>query len=236
MFYSDDESGQDFYAAVKHYLAGTKSTIVSTQTIEDTDSAAPASQVTAMRSSGANVLIAAPTGAACVTLMDEAAAQGWTPAFYMSSVCPTSLFDLAGKAANGVYLDQYFMDPTRPPYSTNPAAKAAEAAIKKYSPGTPINNTSMAGYAYAEPFFAAVKAAAASPLGLSRLGLLVAATHLTFQPTLNLPGVGYSLNYPSQEVAMEAADLTQYNASSKTFTYVKQYDFRGQMTGIASTK
>jgi branched-chain amino acid transport system substrate-binding protein len=236
MFYSDDQSGQDFYSAVQHYLAGTKSKIVSTQTIEDTDSAAPASQVTSMRSSGANVLVAAPTGAACVTLLDEVAAQGWTPTTYMSSTCPTFLFDLAGKAANGVYLDQYILDPTRPPYNTNPAVEAAAAAIKKYIPGATISNTSIAGYAYAEPFLAAVKAAAASPLGLSRLGLLEAATHLAFQPALTLPGVTYSLNYPNQAVAMEAAELTQYNASSKTFTYIKLYNFRGQMTGIASTK
>jgi branched-chain amino acid transport system substrate-binding protein len=235
MFYANDASGKEFLAAVKHYISSTKSTLVSTQSIEDTDAAAPASQVTTLRSSGATVLLAAPTGSQCVSLMKEVAGQGWKPTFYMSGTCSTSLFDLAGASANGVYVNQYVKDPTRAPYNTDPAVVAAVAALKKYSPSTAINNSSVAGMMYPSPLFEAIKQASSSPLGLTRLGLLQAATHMTFQPDLLIPGIKYSLDYPKDEVAMEAGDLTQYKASNKTFANIKLYSFEGQMTGVASS-
>jgi ABC-type branched-subunit amino acid transport system substrate-binding protein len=93
MFYANDASGKEFLAAVKKYLGATKSKLVSSQSIEDTDVAAPASQVATLRSSGAKVLIAATTGSQCVSLMKEVAGQGWKPTFYMSSTCSTTLLD-----------------------------------------------------------------------------------------------------------------------------------------------
>lgn len=235
MFYANDASGKEFLEVVKKYLAETKSTLVATQTVENTDSASPASQVTTLRNSGATVLLAAPTGAQCAPLMKEVASQGWKPAFYMSSTCPATLFDLAGAAADGVFVNAYVKDPSRAPYDTDSDVQNAIAQLEKYSPGTPVNNTSMSGFVYAEPFFEAARQAAKSPLGLSRLGLLEAATHMSFQPALALPGIRYQLDYPSDQVAMEAAQLQQYVASSKTFTKIKIYDFEGQMTGTAST-
>jgi branched-chain amino acid transport system substrate-binding protein len=236
MFYSDNASGQDYYKSFKQYLGQTKSKIVSTQTIQDTDSAAPASQVTTMKASGANVLVAAPTGAQCATLMQTTAAAGWKPTFYMTWACSSSLFDLAGSAANGVYVNKIVKDPTRAPYNNDPAVKSAVAILKQYAPGATITDQSLIGMMFTEPLFDAIKSAEKSPLGLSRLGLLQAATHMSFQPDLLIPGVKYQLNYPTDEVAMEAAQLTQYKAADKTFTYDKLYNFEGQMTGLASLK
>jgi branched-chain amino acid transport system substrate-binding protein len=235
MFYANDASGKEFLSAVKKYLATTKSTLVSSQSIEDTDAAAPASQVTTLRSSGAKVLVAAPTGSQCVSLMKEVAGQGWKPTFYMSSTCSTSLFDLAGSAANGVYVNQYVKDPTRAPYNTDPAVVAAVKALKQYAPGLAITNSSIAGMMYPTPLFQAIRLAAKSPLGLSRLGILQAATHMTYAPPLLIPGIKYSLNYPTDKVAEEAADLTQYKSSNKSFANIKLYDFEGQLTGVASS-
>ena len=235
MFHSNDSPGKQFFEAVKKYMAGTKSTIVSEQTIENTDAAAPASQVTSMRSSGASVLIAAPTGSGCASLMKEVAGQGWKPTFYISSQCQATLFDAAGTAANGVLVNGIIKDPTRAPYNNDPDVVAAVAQLRKFAPSAPVNYSTILGMMYASPFFAASKQAAASPLGLSRLGILQAATHMTFQPPLALPGVKYQLDYPKDQVAMEAAQLQQYDAASKTFTKVKLYDFEGQMTGVASS-
>lgn len=235
MFYSNDATGKNYLTAIKHYLADTKSTIVSTQTIEDSDAAAPASQVTTMRTSGATVLIAAPTGSQCPTVIKEAAGQGWKPTFYMSSGCSSSLIDLAGAAADGLYVNQFVKDPTRAPYNTDPAVVAAVAVLKKYSPSTPLSSSSLVGVMYPTILFEAIKKAINSPLGLSRLGILQAATHMSYQPDLLIPGVTYSLNYPKDVVAMEAGELTQYKASDKTFTPIKLYNFEGQMTGVASS-
>jgi branched-chain amino acid transport system substrate-binding protein len=235
IFAANDSSGKDYVDAIKHYVAGTKNKIVTTQTIEDTDSAAPASQVTTMRSSGANVVMSAPTGGQCIAEMKEIAGQGWKPTQYMSYTCPSSLFDLTGAAANGVYLNQYIKDPTRTPYKTDPAVIAAEAALKKYAPGTVANTTSLAGIVYEEAMMKAIANAKASALGLTRLGLLQAATHMEYQSSLMITGITYHLNYPSDEVAMEGAQISSYNAAAKTFKYGKIYDFDGQMTGVASS-
>jgi branched-chain amino acid transport system substrate-binding protein len=235
IFAANDSSGKDYINAINHYVAGTNNKIVTTQTIEDTDSAAPASQVTTMRSSGANVVMSAPTGGQCIAEMKEIAGQGWTPTQYMSYTCPSSLFDLTGSAANGVNLNQYIKDPTRPPYNTDPAVTTAKAALAQYSPGTPANTTSFGGMVYEEAMLKAIANAKASALGLTRLGLLQAATHMEYQSTLMITGVTYHLNYPADEVALEGAQISSYNASSKTFTYGKTYDFDGQMTGVASS-
>ena len=79
--------------------------------------------------------------------------------------------------------------------------------------------------------------AAKSPLGLSRLGILYAATHMTFQSSTMLPGVIYSLNYLKDEVAMESAQLSSFNsAASGQWQKVQVYNFNGQTTtGEASS-
>lgn len=234
VFTANDSSGKDYLNAIKHFVKGTKHKIVSTQTIENTDSAAPSSQVTTMRNSGANVLMSAPTGGQCISEMKEVAAQGWNPTHYMSYTCPSSLFDLTGAAADGVFLNQYVKDPTRAPYNTDPAATAATAALAKYSPSTPANTTSFGGLIYEEALIKAVEAAKGSKLGISRLGLLQAATHMDYQPDLTITGVKFHLNYPDDEVAMEGAQLSSYQAATKTFDYGKLYNYDGKMTGVAS--
>jgi hypothetical protein len=112
---------------------------------------------------------------------------------------------------------------------------AAVKALKQYAPGLAVTNSSIAGMMYASPLFEAIKLAQKSPLGLSRLGLLQAATHMSFQPPLLIPGIKYSLNYPTDEVAQESAYLTQYKSSDKSFTNIKLYSFEGQLTGTASS-
>ena len=49
-----------------------------------------------------------------------------------------------------------------------------------------------------------------------------------------LPGVIYSLNYLKDEVAMESAQLSTFNAASGQWQKVKVYNFNGQTTGEAS--
>lgn len=234
VFYANDASGKEYLAAIQKFLGQTKSQIVATQTIEDTDSSAPASQVTTLRASGADILLAAPTGSQCANLMKETASQGWKPTFYMTSTCATPLFDNVGSAADGVYVNQFVKDSSRAPYNNDPDVQAAIAMLKKYTPQTPITNQTMSGVLYTEPLFEAVRQTEKSDLGLSRLGLLAAVTHLDFQPKLTIPGLRFTLNYPNDVVALESSELTRYKAADKSFDQIKQYHFEGQMTGSAS--
>ena len=49
-----------------------------------------------------------------------------------------------------------------------------------------------------------------------------------------LPGVTYSLNYPSDEVAMESTQLSSFDSAAGQWQKVKVYSFDAQTTGKAS--
>jgi branched-chain amino acid transport system substrate-binding protein len=228
VLYSNNESGKDYLAALRKYAGDNK--IVKEETLEATETAAPSSQITTLRSSGADVLIAATTAAQCASTMQEVANQGWKPEAHITSTCSSATFDIAGAAADGWYNTTYVKDPTRGQYVSDPGVVAAVDLLKKSSPKTPISNTSVGGFLYPEPLFEAVKAAEKSPLGLSRLGLISAATQLDFQPKLLKPGIKFKLDGLKDQVAIEASFLSQYDAKTKDFKDVKLYDFEGKMT------
>jgi branched-chain amino acid transport system substrate-binding protein len=228
IMYANNESGKDYLKDLETYKG--KNKIVKTESIEATETGSPSSQITTLRSSGADVLITVPTAAQCASTMQEVANQGWDADRYMTSVCSSVTFDVAGAAANGWHITTYAKDATRGESVNDPAVVAALEAIKKASPKTPITTTTMTGFLYPQPFFEAAKAAATSPLGLSRLGLLEAFTHLNFQPTLTKPGVKFKLDGLKDQVAIEASYMSVYDSKTKLFMDGKLYDFEGKMT------
>ena len=122
-----------------------------------------------------------------------------------------------------------------PPRLT-PALQQIVAAVKKYEPGQPLSGSTTARYSAIEVLFKAAEQAAKSPLGLSRLSILYAVTHMTFQSSTMLPGVIYSLNYLKDEVAMEIRpSLVPSTRASGQWQKVQVYNFNGQTTGEASS-
>ncbi|WP_214514717.1 ABC transporter substrate-binding protein [Rhodococcus sp. WY5] len=228
VLYANNESGKDYLSDLEKYAG--KSKIIKTETIEATETGSPSSQITTLRSTGANVLIAVPTAAQCASTMQEVANQGWEADRYMTSVCASTTFDVAGAAADGWHVTTYVKDATRGEFVNDPVVVAAIESIKKASPNTPITTTTLGGFLYPQPFFEAAKVAAKSPLGLSRLGMMSAYTTLDFQPTLLMPGVRFKLDGLDDQVAIEASYLTAYHSDTKLFENVKLYDFEGQMT------
>ena len=235
VFTANTESGKDYLAAIDELTKGTKLEVVSKTTIEAADAAAPSAQVTTMKASGANVLLAQPTPSGqCASLIKEVANQGWKPdAFMLTSSCSTlALISPAGKAANGVMINLYIDDPS----SASEDVQMITDAMKKYQPGKPIVGSTMSGWSEIEVLVKAIEQAAGSPLGVSRLGILDAASHMSFQSPGILPGVTYSLNYPDDQVAMEGAQLSSYDAASGSFKKIQVYDFNGETTGKASVE
>lgn len=230
---ANNESGKDYLAAVEELTEGTNLEVVSKTTIEPADTATPAGQVTTMKASGANVLLAqtAPSGQ-CSSLMKEVANQGWKPdAFMLTSSCSIlALIQPAGDAADGVKVNLYIEDPS----SDSDGVKTINDAMTKYQPDEAIVGSTMTGWSEVEVLVNAIKQAEGSPLGASPLGILQAATHMSFQSDGILPGVTYSLNYPDDQVAMEGAQLSQYDAAAGAFKKIQVYDFNGETTGKAS--
>jgi ABC-type branched-subunit amino acid transport system substrate-binding protein len=228
VLYANNESGKDYLSAIEKYAG--KSRIVKSESIEATETGSPSSQITTLRSTGANVLIAVPTAAQCASTMQEVANQGWAADRYMTSACTSTSFDVAGPAANGWYITTWAKDPIHGEFVNDPAVVAAIQSIKKASPSTPITTNTLIPFLYAQTFLEAAKAAAASPLGLSRLGMLWAFANLNFQPALLKPGVRCKLHGLEDQVAIEASYLSRYDSATKRFTDGRLYDFEGQMT------
>lgn len=235
VFTANTESGKDYLAAIEELTEGTNLEVVSKTTIEAADAAAPSAQVTTMKASGANVLLAQPTpGGQCASLVKEVANQGWKPdAFMLTSSCSTlALISPAGEAADGVMINLYIEDPS----SDSEGVQLIKDAMAKYQPGEPIVGSTLTGWSEVEVLVKAIEQAAGSPLGASRLGILEAATHMSFQSDGILPGVTYSLNYPDDQVAMEGAQLSSYDAASGAFEKIQVFDFNGETTGEASVE
>jgi ABC-type branched-subunit amino acid transport system substrate-binding protein len=223
---TSDAVGQDYLNAVHQLMSGTNLKIVSSTQVAATAPGPPSIQVSQMKASGANVLMA----------IKEVANEGWRPdAFLLTSECSTlQLVTPAGKAADGVLCDLYINDPAAASASSDPALEKIIAAVKKYQPGVQLTGSTISGFSAIETMFKAAEQAQKSPLGLSRLGVLYAATHMTYQSATMEPGVTYSLNYPKDEVAMEATQMSRFDGSTGQFVKVKLYDFNGQTTGKAS--
>jgi len=233
-FIGNTESGKDYKEQIEHWLdeTGSKSKIVSEESIEAADAASPASQVTTMRNSGADVLFAAPTGAQCISVMTEMANQGWKPDMYLTTNCAASAyFDPAGEAADGVHVVQSFKDPLSPRFADDEGVASIRADLEKYSPKADLDNTTTySGYFYAEAFIEAAKQAAASDLGLSKLGLIVAGRHLDFHPGIFVDGVDFKTDGLKDMVPIEAGELNTWSASEGGFVQGKLYDFEGELT------
>lgn len=232
---ANTESGQDYLTAIQKLTQGTKYQVVSKTTIDATDSSSPASQVTQMKASGANVLFAAPSPSGqCAAVIKEVANQGWKlDAFMLTSQCsPLALVSPAGAAAQGVLCNLYINDPQAATAASDTGLQDIITAVKKYAPGSPIVGSTMSGWSETEVLAKAMEQAATSPLGLSRLGILYAATHMTYQSSTILPG--YSLNYPKDEVAMEGTQFSSFDTASGQWKKEQTFDFNGQTTGEAS--
>lgn len=234
---TSDAVGQDYLNAVHELTSGTNIKVVSSTQVAATAAGPPSIQVSQMKASGANVLMAIPTtGPQCASTIKEVANQGWKPdAFLLTSECSTlQLVTPAQKAADGVLCNLYLNDPAAASAASDAGLQKIVAAIKKYEPGAQITGSTIAGFSAIESMFKAAEQAQKSPLGLSRLGVLYAATHMTYQSSTMLPGVVYSLNYPKDEVAMESTQMSRFDASTGQFVKVKLYDYNGLTTGKAS--
>jgi hypothetical protein len=140
----------------------------------------------------------------------------------------------AGKAAQGVLTNLWLNDPSSASAAGDAGLQKIIAAIKKYQPGQPINGSTVSGYSVIQVLFKAAQQAEHSDLGLSRLGILYAAWHMTYQPATWLPGLVYSLDFPNDVVNLEAEQLSSFDAKTGQWQKIKIYDFNGQLTGKAS--
>src|SRR5207247_508531 len=144
-------------------LGSQESKIVSSQGFEVT-APSVASQVAALKASGADTFIILATPAKTIQTYATAAKLGWKPEhIYVNSVSATDTFmTLAVKNAgadivNGSISAAYLKDPANPKWNNDPGMKLYRQIMKKYAPSANANDALyFYGVAKAEHFVQAL--------------------------------------------------------------------------------
>lgn len=225
LFYVNSEFGQIYADAFKELAGEYGLDIVDEQTIEATDTAPPASQITSIADKAPDVIMAVPLGIGCVTFLGalaekKAQSAGWAPATFITNTCASSLIlGAAGAAADGIYTSSNLADITDPANAAVPGVKTYVdfmASIGK----SDIAATASAGWTVAEVTVAIIKQAQASPEGLTRASIINAARSFTFTPSLARDGVVFNSYGEEDPFLAESLQVLQYDAVAKTFTNI----------------
>lgn len=227
-FSPNNDAGEEYEAALKAALKDSKSTLA-IETYEQGETASPSSQITTLKSTGAKVFLSHASGVMCSTVLKEVANQGWEPLKFSISGCAPYL-SLGGKAADGVLVAGWLKNPVDPAQAEDQGVKDYKTDMATYAAKAKINTFAPAGYVAGQSFIEVAKKAAASPLGLSRLGLLEAAHRIAFEPTMTLANVKMSMDGKSDTVPVETIVLEQFVAASGNFKSIKSYGYEGEMT------
>lgn len=225
LFYVNSEFGQVYADAFKELAGEYGLEIVDEQTIEATDTAPPASQITSIADKAPDVIMAVPLGIGCVTFLGalaekKAQSAGWAPATFITNTCASSLIlGAAGAAADGIYTSNNLTDITDPANAEVPSVKTYVdymASIGK----SDIASTASAGWTTAETTVAIIKQAMESPEGLTRASIINAARNFTFTPSLARDGVVFKSMGEEDPFLTESLQVLQYDADTKTFTNI----------------
>jgi branched-chain amino acid transport system substrate-binding protein len=216
VLYQNDDFGKDYLIGLREGL-GDKADklIITTQTYETTDPTVD-SQVVALQSSGADVLLTAAIPKYAAQVIRKVYDIGWRPTHFLTSVSSSvgSVMRPAGPEKGiGVISAAYLKEPTDPQWQNTPEYKEWLAWMKKYNPsGNVADVNNVAGYSYAQTMVAVLKA---SGDNLTRENVMkqAASIHNLTQPML-LPGITISTSAtdfaPVKQMQMAKFDGTTW--------------------------
>jgi len=225
LFSVNSDFGQVYVDAFKELAGEFGFEIVDEQTIEPTDTALPASQLTSISSKAPDVIVAVPLGIGCVTFLVELASSkaqnaGWDPATYVTNTCASSLIlGAAGANADGIYTSNNLLDVVDPANAALPAVAEYLAYMDGLGKSAVVTTASV-GWVVAEATVAIIKQAMDSPEGLTRASILNASRNFTYTPTLVRPGVNFKSIGEEDPFLAESLQVLLYDADTATFTAV----------------
>jgi branched-chain amino acid transport system substrate-binding protein len=163
VLYQNDDFGKDYLIGLREGL-GDKADklIIATQTYETTDPTID-SQVVALQSSGADVLLTAAIPKFAAQAIRKVSDIGWKPTHFLTSVSASvgSVMRPVGtEKCIGIISAAYLKEPTDPQWQSTPEYKDWLAWMKKYNAsGNLADVNNVAGYSYAQTMIAVLKAA-----------------------------------------------------------------------------
>ncbi len=220
LFYVNNDFGQAYVDPFTEAVEESGFTIVAEETIGAEDSGAPASQMTNLVESEADVILAVPLGLGCISFMQElsnakAANPDFDPIVYVTGTCASPIFfDAVGESATGVYSTLNFKD------VNNEDLKANDADVMNYleqitatNPDVDAGGIAPAGWSAAEAMVFVLEEAYASEDGLSRQSIIDAARNLSgYSPSLLRDGLSFNTS-ATDGFAPEGAQIVQWNGT-----------------------
>jgi branched-chain amino acid transport system substrate-binding protein len=147
LLYQNDDFGKDYLIGMKDVLGEQFGKVVTTATYETTDPTID-SQITNLRSSGADVLVVAAIPKFAAQSIRKVADLGWKPTFFMSnvSISVSAVITPAGADnAIGVLSAGYLKDPTDQRWDNDAGMKEWRDFMAKQMPGADLAD---AGYVF----------------------------------------------------------------------------------------
>jgi branched-chain amino acid transport system substrate-binding protein len=143
ILYQNDDFGKDYPAGVKDVLGDKFASVVVKEASYETTDATIDSQIAALQSSGADVLLIAATPKFAAQAIKKVHDLDWHPMTFLTNVSISvgSVMTPAG-AANGVGIvtTGYMKDPTDPAFKNDPGMLQWRAFMAKYMPTTDLTD------------------------------------------------------------------------------------------------
>ncbi len=161
VLYQNDDFGKDYLKGMRAGLGDKAGKVVATQSYETTDPTVD-SQVVALQSSGANILLTAAIPKFTTLAIRKVYDVGWRPTQFINSVSTSvgSVMKPAGlEKGLGIISAAYTKDPTDPQWQNTPEFAEWLAWMKKYNTsGNVADAFTVYGYSTAQTLVAVLKA------------------------------------------------------------------------------
>jgi branched-chain amino acid transport system substrate-binding protein len=193
ILFQNDDYGLDYVAGLENGLGPRRSQIIARQGFEIT-AASVASQLAALKGSGADTLMIFATPAKTIQTYAILARLQWKPVIYVNSVSATATFmglavaNAGADYVNGSISTYYLKDPANPAWDKDAGMKLYKQIMGKYYPqGKVTDGLYLYGVAKAYTMVQTLYAAGKNP---TRQSLMNAARKLNFKSNpFALPGV-----------------------------------------------
>ena len=195
-------------------------------------------QMTTLQAASPDVLISMTAGAPCVSVIQEAGANGLVEdiqdrggALFTPSVCKAVANYMAppGDASDGWWIvGGGAKDTTDPNYTGEPFITWLNANLEAGGLD-PSNSLNGVGYFYGYPYVEALRVAADLPGGLTRTNFILAVRSLSIYHPLLFDGIAAEFNGAEDAYFVEGTDYSQFDVDAQSWIVVGDtIDFNGQ--------
>lgn len=214
VLYQNDDYGKDILQGLREGLGARKDTIVEAIAYELSDATVD-SQISRLRSAGANVFISATTPKFAAQSIRAVDALGWKPVFIVPSVSNSvdPVLTSAGLDKSvGIISTSYVKQPTDPQWKDSADFKAWDAFMDKYYPSGAKNDW-LNAYAYGMAYTMeqALIGAGPNPTREKLVEALYAMRSL--EVPMLLPGVTATIT-PDDHGPLKAMQMMRFNGTS----------------------